>query len=72
MAKTKILIHVRGGCVTTVMSSDPNVEVELFDIDNMQEGKEESPEPEETTTEEAYDDVDALWAEKSKGMTEVW
>lgn len=107
--KTKILIHVRGGCVTTVMSSDPDVDVELFDVDDKLEGEEPADEEEVVDTlgntmcpecgegfSETYKegesvqrcncgyqwaikevlkaevDLDALWAEKIKGMTEVW
>jgi hypothetical protein len=66
--KTKIIIHVRGGCVTTVMSTDPNLDVELFDVDNMTEGSE----PEEGEEKAEPVDIDALWEEKIKGMVEVW
>lgn len=35
MKRIKILISVDGGLIQTIRSTDPNIDVEIFDCDNM-------------------------------------
>lgn len=35
MEKTKIVIQVRGGCITGVHSNTGNIEVQVIDVDNL-------------------------------------
>ena len=37
MSKTKVVINVHGGVVQSVRSDDKNIEVVIFDTDNMDE-----------------------------------
>jgi hypothetical protein len=41
MLKSKVVIEIRGGCLTRVLSDIPNTEVELFDWDDKIESAEE-------------------------------
>lgn len=36
--KQQIIIFVEGGCVTEVLSDDPNIEVIVYDRDNIEAG----------------------------------
>lgn len=36
--KPQIIIFVEGGCVTEVLSDDPNIDVTIYDRDNIEAG----------------------------------
>lgn len=38
MKQTKIIVEVSGGCVVSVYSSDPTVQIKLLDWDNVKDG----------------------------------
>ncbi len=63
--KPKVVVHVRGGCVTGAWADAP-VNVEVFDVDNMLEGDEDEG-PAKTS-----DEVDKDWDKKIKGLKEVY
>ncbi|RPI56256.1 MAG: hypothetical protein EHM49_00775 [Deltaproteobacteria bacterium] len=46
MKKKQIWIFVRGGLVTEVKSTDPNIKVNLIDYDNLESGGEDIREQE--------------------------
>ena len=64
--KTSMIVYVAGGNVQSVMCSDPNVAVEVFDVDNINE------DPEYLSADGESPDIDALWTDKTKGLTEVY
>jgi len=62
----KALVHVRGGCVTEVRSNIKGLDVDLFDVENIEE------DPELLTEDGESPDIDEMYKERSKGLKVVW
>ena len=57
---TKILVYVEGGVVQSVLSDNPNIKVEVFDVDNLK------------TEDISKKDIQKEWGKKAEGMVDIY
>ena len=58
---TRIIVEVRGGCVTSIFSDDSEIKVEVLDYDNLKESDDVA----------VHEQAEELESE-IEAMTEVW